>query len=75
VAGGSVTASGLHPAYEAGQVEPVEQTWLRHVWFLAEQLSQSDPNCPQASASEPLEHWPVAVQHPAQLAAPHEVPL
>jgi hypothetical protein len=75
VFGGSVTASGLHPANEPGQVEPLEQTWLRHVSFFAEQLSQSDPNWPHDALSAPPRHMPMLVQHPAQLLDPHEGPV
>jgi hypothetical protein len=64
----------LQPAYEPGHTEPVEQTWLRHVSFFAEQLSQSAPNCPHAAVSAPPMHMPVAVQHPAQLDDPHDGP-
>jgi hypothetical protein len=73
--GGSVTASGLQPAKEPGQVEPFEQTWLRQVSFFAEQLSQSEPNCPHAALSAPPRHMPIAVQHPAQLLDPQEGPV
>jgi len=72
--GGSVTASGLQPANAPGHVDPSEQTWFRQVVSLVEQLSQSDPNCPHAELSAPPRHCPVAVQHPAQLVAPHDVP-
>jgi hypothetical protein len=72
--GGSVTASGLQPAYEPGQTEPLEQTWLRHVSFFAAQLSQRAPNCPHEAVSAPPRHMPVAVQQPAQLLDPQEGP-
>jgi hypothetical protein len=72
--GGSVIALGLQPAKGPGQVDPFEHTWFTHVSFLAEQLSQSDPNCPQDAVSAPPKQSPVAVQHPAQLSAPHDLP-
>jgi hypothetical protein len=72
--GGSVMALGLHPANEPGQVEPFEQTWFTQASFFAEQLSQSDPNCPHAAVSAPAKQSPVAVQHPAQLLGPHDFP-
>jgi hypothetical protein len=72
--GGSVTALGLQPANEAGHVEPLEQTWPTQAWFFAEQLSQSDPNWPHEAASAPPRQSPVAVQHPAQLLGPHDLP-
>jgi hypothetical protein len=75
VFGGSVTASGLQPANDPGHTEPLEQTWLRHVSFFAEQLSQSAPNWPHAAPSAPPMHMPVAVQHPAQLLDPQEGPV
>ena len=72
--GGSVIAPGLQPANAPGQVDPFEQTWFTHISFLAEQLSQSDPNCPHDAVSAPPKQSPVAVQHPAQLSGPHDLP-
>jgi len=73
--GGVVADVGLQPAYGAGHVEPLLQTWFWQVCDFAVQLSHSDPNWPQLADPMPGRHMPVAVQQPAQLSGPQWVPL